>query len=439
MLPVLRKPRFLVFATTQAVSLFGDKLDYMALLALFAWFSRQSGWAQSRALATLSVISALPTILFGPVAGVLVDRWDRRRVMITCDAIRALLVLGVPLLLLATGRIEVVFALAFGVFLCGLFFNTARMAILPGLVDAEHGQNRANLLGANSLMNVTGRIATFLGMFLGGFVVDWTGWSGLGIRPSWSAGFYLDGLTYVVSVVGLIAIYRTIAPLAAPARRAGTPGATLFRAALDRLGHAFADFTDAWKLIVRTPSVIFVYCSVLAFVVIGAGVLILYIPLIQGMAGTGLNLGTRGVGLIAGVGSVGLLLSSVGYGFVGNRFRKHTVLLGAFLLLGTCALVLSFTDDLRIVLPGAFLAGLAISPIYIGMDTLVHESVPAEVRGRVFSNREWVLHLGFATTALILGQLTRVIPNRTLLAAVGAAVLAASVVGFFVTRNRNIG
>lgn len=439
MLAVLRKPRFLVFASTQAVSLFGDKLDYMALLALFAWFSRQTGWAQSRALAALSVVSALPVIIFGPIAGVLVDRWDRRRVMIACDSARALLVIGLPVLLLTTGRIELVFALAFGVFLCGLFFNTARMAVLPGLVDAEQGRNRANLLGANSLMNVTGRIATFLGMFLGGFIVDWTGWARFRIAPSWSAGFYLDGLTYLVSVVGLIAIYRTLAPAAAPARRAGTPGASLGRAVLDRAGHALADLTDAWKLIGRTPSVVFVYCSVLAFVLVGGAVLILFIPLVQGTAGGGLNLGTRGVGLIAGVGSVGLLASSVGYGIIGNRFPKHKVLLGSFVVLGACAVVLAFTRDLRVVLPGAFLAGLAVSPIYIGMDTLVHESVPAEVRGRVFSNREWVLHLGFAATAIVLGQLTRVAANELLLGSIGALVLVASVVGFLVTRKRAIG
>jgi len=440
-LQALKKPKFLVFATTQSASLFGDKLDYMAMLALFAWLSARGGWDQSRAIATLSVVAALPTVIFAPVAGLLVDRWDRRKVMIACDSLRVLIVLVIPFIAVRLSSMPLVYAAAFAVFLCGMMFNSARMSILPGLVDAEDDRTSKRILSANSFMNLTGRIATLLGMVLGGLIVDWQGWARIGISPPWSAGFYVDSLTYLVSVIGLIVIYKRIhAPAIERPVRSLPEAASTVKLMLHRTLHVFSDLADAWKLVVRTPSVMFVYASIVALVTIGAGVLVLYVPVIQGTSATGgLDMGTRGVGLIAGVGSVGLIISSVGYGIIGHRVPKHLVILAAFLTASACAAVLSQTDSLWLILPGAFFAGLSLSPIYIGMDTLVHEAVPNEIRGRVFSNREWVMHLGFALNALVLGQLTRVVPKRTLLLAVGIVVGTASIIGFFVTRRKNIG
>ncbi|MBN2537288.1 MFS transporter [candidate division WOR-3 bacterium] len=441
MLSALKKPKFLVFSITQSASLFGDKLDYMAMLALFAWLSARGGWDQSRAIATLAVVGALPTVIFAPAAGLLVDRWDRRKVMIACDSVRVLLVAAMPFVAAGLGSMTLIYAIAFSIFLCGLLFNTARMSILPGLVDAEEDLGSQRILAANSFINLTGRIATLLGMVLGGLIVDWSGWARIGIRPSWSAGFYVDALTYLVSVVGLIVIYRQVhAPPCERPLRSLPEAASTLRMMLARLLGVFTDLGDAWKLIGRTPSLLFVYASTVAFVALGAGVLVLFIPIIQLPADAGgLGLGTRGVGLVAGAGSVGLILSSVGYGAIGHRVKKHAVVLAAFLACSVCAVVLSFTSSVPIVMVGAAIAGLGLSPIYIATDTLVHESVPAGIRGRVFSNREWVLHVCFAINAFLLGQLTRVVPRRSLLLVIGALVGTASVVGFFVTRKKNVG
>ncbi len=438
---VLRKPRFLVFAATQSVSLFGDKLDYMALLALCAWFAGRTGIDSSRAIAALSVVAALPTVLFAPVAGVLIDRSDRGRMMIACDAARVLLVLALPMVALRLSSLPLALTVAFAVFLCGLFFNTARLSILPGLVDAGPDRNRGNLLAANSLTNFTGRVATLGGMVAGGFIVDWAGWHRLGIRPSWTAGFYLDAVTYVVSVVGLLLIYRGLErALPAAERTVQTTDEhrwTQIRKSIRaRLTCFFRDLADGWRLAIRTPAVLFVYCSTIALVVAGAGFLILYVPLIQG---AGFELGTRGVGIIAGVGSVGLLLSALAYGAVGRRLPRHSVILAAYLVIGLCIVVLARIESPVQVAAVVFVAGCALSPVYIAMDTLLHESVPAAMRGRVFSNREWVMHLAFGLTALAIGQLTRIAANRTLLFAIGVLVVTASLIGFVAARRRDIG
>ena len=445
---VLRKPRFLTFAATQSISLFGDKLDYMALLALIAWFSGRTGLDSSRAIAALSVVAALPTVLFAPVAGVLVDRADRGRVMIICDTARALLVLGLPVVALRLSNLPLAFSIAFTVFLCGLFFNTARLSIIPDLVGTGPDASSAPLLAANSLLSFTGRAATLGGMVAGGFIVDWTGWHRLGITPSWTAGFYVDALTYVVSVTGLLLIYRGLRSIPTAGRRSATKeqvpsdgstpdaGTGFTNTVRMRLAGFTSDLNEAWKLAARTPAVLFVYCSTIALVFAGAGFLVLYVPLIQG---AGFNLGTRGVGIIAGIGSVGLLVSALGYGAVGSRLPRHTAILAAFLVIGLCVVGLALIDSPVLVAVAVFLAGCALSPVYIAMDTLLHESVPAAIRGRIFSNREWVMHLAFGLAALTIGLLTRVAANRTLLFAIGVLVAAASIGGFIRTRGHDFG
>jgi DHA3 family macrolide efflux protein-like MFS transporter len=436
---VLRRPQFLIFAMTQSVSLFGDKLGYMAILALVAFFAERGGWDSSRAIAALAVVGALPTVIFGPLAGVFVDRRDRRKVMIVCDSLRTLIVLSMPLAALATGSIAIIFVLAFAVFLCGLLFQTARQSVLPNLVSDEEIVPPKRLLAANSFMNVTGRVATLFGMVLGGLIVDWSGWQRIGLAHSWSAGFYVDALTYAVSVLGLVLIYRRIAV----GRRLGvgrTGDRSSFRRLVqDKLRHVVDDLRGAWQVMVREPSVLFVYSAVLALVLVGAGFTVLFIPLVQGGAEVdGLGLGTRGVGLLAGVGSVGLIISAVGYGVVGHGLKRHHAVLGSIATLGVTIVIIAVWRSLVAVWVAAFVAGLAISPIYIGLDTLLHQTVPADARGRVFSTREWIMHAFFAGSAFLIGQLTRVAPKRGLLLVVGALVAAAGIAGFFLTHRRNI-
>uniref|UniRef100_A0A7C4GGG2 MFS transporter n=1 Tax=candidate division WOR-3 bacterium TaxID=2052148 RepID=A0A7C4GGG2_UNCW3 len=435
LLPVLRIPEFVAFSISQAVSLFGDKLDYMALLAMIAYFAQQFHWESARAISWLSVVVALPTILFGPLAGILVDRWDRRKVMVVCDSFRTVLVLAIPLLALATNNLYLIYSIAFLVFLFGLFFNTARMSIIPNLV----GQER--VLGANSFMNLIGRVATFLGMVVGGLVVDWSGWLRFRINPVWTAGFYLDALTYLVSVIVLLVIFRRLADSgrarAAPPRRHDE--VKVFFAQQSRM---LREVRELWQVVVREPAVMFVYASILMFVLLGAAVFVLYIPIIQSApdlpGAPGLGMGTRGVGYVAAIGSLGLVVSSIVFGAFGHRLKKHKVMLWSFLVLGLVAAGLAVSKSFAPVAPLAFIAGLALSPVNIGMDTLLHEVVPESARGRVFSTRDWLIHLLFALAALLIGQLTAFFPVRRLLFAVGVLVVAITIAGFFFTRGRRI-
>jgi MFS transporter, DHA3 family, macrolide efflux protein len=429
----------MVFSISQAISLFGDKLDYMALLAMIAYFATKYHWESARAISFLSVIITLPTILFGPLAGILVDRWNRAKVMIFCDTARALLVISIPLLILQTGSLILVYVIAFSVFLFGLFFNTCRLSVIPNLVSPRR------LLAANSFINFIGRVSTFFGMFLGGILVDWQIWHKIGIRYSWSAGFYLDSLSYWVSVIALIIIYRNLVVKkinnqTESASSESKKERNLLQLFYRVIANTIQDSKQAYLVIRRMPPVLFVYASILLMVIIGAAVFVLYIPVIQGArTELGLGLGTKGVGFIGAIGSIGLVVSSMAYGFIGHRLRKRNVILGGYLILGVIAILLAAFKTFVPAIPLAFIAGLMLSPIFIAQDTLLHETVPEEIRGRIFSTREWILHLSFALSAFVIGQLTIFFPKRNILLVIGFFIIILSTIGFFITRNKKIG
>lgn len=443
-LSVLRLRRFMIFSVSQAISLFGDKLDYMALLAMIAHFARIYHWEQARALSFLSVVIALPTIIFGPVAGILIDRWNRGKAMIICDTARALLVVAIPLLILKTGNLILVYGIAFFVFLFGLFFNTARLSVIPNLVSPRR------LLAANSFINLIGRVSTFLGMLLGGIIVDWQIWRKIGIKQSFAAGFYLDSLSYWISVIALIIIYpylsstRTFRVRSAsnfcPQDSLGKNNGSLERNYQITSLSIFQDLKQASLVIRKIPQVLFVYASILILVVLGASVFVLFVPIIQSTpVEFGFGLGTKGVGFVGAIGSIGLVLSSMTYGIIGHRIKKRNVILGGFLILGVIAILLAIFKTFVPVIPLSFIAGFLLSPIFIAQDTLLHEYVPESARGRIFSTREWLLHLSFAISAFLIGQLTLFFPKRLLFLIVGIFIMLLSIFGFIATRHKQIG
>ena len=146
----------------------------------------------------MMIATVAPTVL-APVVGAMVDRWNKRVTMILCDAMRAIIVAFIPLLYVTSGFVWPVYIVAFFVGLFGVFFNAAKMSLIPDLV--EHHQ----LLPANAALTTIGRFATVAGIVGGSVIVSWSIWSRLGLE-GWEAGFYLDSVSYAISVVTLIGI-----------------------------------------------------------------------------------------------------------------------------------------------------------------------------------------------------------------------------------------
>ncbi len=153
--------------TGQVVSEIGDWLNNIAVLALTIQLA--GAGHVGRAIALYAIARHLPLFLFGPVAGVVVDRADRRRVMIVADITRAILALGF-LLARQSSTLPVIYLVGASLFSVSAFFNVAKRAAIPNLVSGAD-----QLLTANSLSSSTTAATIAIGSALGGIVATLVG------------------------------------------------------------------------------------------------------------------------------------------------------------------------------------------------------------------------------------------------------------------------
>lgn len=153
-----KRVRQLWFA--QIVSELGDWLNFVALIQIIKQFS---GSAQASGL--LIILQMMPLVIFSPFSGALADRFDRRKIMIVADLLRAGVVLGL-LTIHKADQLWLLYLLSAMQFSLTAFFEPARSALLPNLAKGEE------LIQANALTGVTWSIILALGGALGGIISD---------------------------------------------------------------------------------------------------------------------------------------------------------------------------------------------------------------------------------------------------------------------------
>jgi MFS family permease len=168
--------------TGQVVSEIGDWLNNIAVLALAIQLAGDRG--VGLAVAAYAIARHLPLFIFGPVAGVVVDRVNRRRVMIAADLARAALALGF-MLASRLSSLAVIYVVGASLFSVSSFFNAAKRASIPNLVSSTE-----ELLAANSISASTTAATIAVGSALGGVVATALGRDTV---------FILNALTFLAS------------------------------------------------------------------------------------------------------------------------------------------------------------------------------------------------------------------------------------------------
>ncbi|MBL8145775.1 MAG: MFS transporter [Anaerolineae bacterium] len=167
-----RNPDYTRLWSAQVVSLLGDWFNTIILATLIAHYSDNDGLAISILLLT----RFLPPLLVTPFTGVLLDRFDRRRLLIASDIARLVIVLGY-LLVISADRIWLIYVLSALQFICSAVFEPGRSALLPAVVEPGD-LVRANVLGSvtwSAMLAVGGALGGFMSALLGpqiGLVLD---------------------------------------------------------------------------------------------------------------------------------------------------------------------------------------------------------------------------------------------------------------------------
>ena len=330
----------------QVISLTGDWFNTIASVIIVNRYS-----ASGLAVGGLFIARALPPFLLGPVAGVVADRFDRRKVLVVSDVLRA----GIVLCFLLVDRPErlwLLYVLTVLQFSVSAFFEPARAALVPGLVESNE------LLTANTLSSITWSAMLTLGGAIGGVTA-----SLFGVRVS----LLVDAASFLVSAVLVLSIPVQFSASAAHAVETG-----------------WQNFVDGLNYVrknvdVRLVTLVKALGQVGSFDIIAA----LYAAHIfrQGQEGaTTLGLMFTGFGVGAVLGP--LISNRLGNS---NPVWLRVAILGGFVCMPLAWLIVGIAPTLPVALAGCVLRGVGGSINWTYSDVLLQLTVPNHLLGRVFA------------------------------------------------------
>jgi len=404
----INNKNFLLLWIGQIISQFGDRLNQMALIAFI--FKRAPG--STFELAKLMSITIIPVFLIGPIAGVYVDRWDRRKTMYISDLVRALLVFTIPFFLMDTKSLIPLYIVVFLIFCLSRFFVPAKMSIIPDLVHKD------DLLMANSLVNTTGMIAAALGFGVGGVIVEILGAKG---------GFYLDAGTFLVSGI-LIFFVSARAGLKVKAKEVLRMGREMVevikKSVLEELIGVFG-FLRKQEKIKTILNILFMLWAALGSVYV---IIIVFIQRVFTSV-------VKDLGILAVFLGVGLFVGSILYGRFGKKFSYFKAIFSSLFVVGLVLIGFTITSyrfmNFQLAAAISFILGVSISPIMIASNTLVHELTDTEMRGKIFTALEIVMHAAFLSFMFITSGLAEYIGQFSILITVGGCVILIGIIGIF--------
>jgi MFS family permease len=350
-LKLLRQRNFSLLWFGQFISIIGDWVLFIALP-----FYTYSLTGSVLATGAMFMVSTLPRLLLGSVAGVFVDRWDRKRMMILADILRVFIVLML-VLVRSSSWLWLIYVSSFLESVVSQFFNPSKSAIIPLMVGEK------DLLAANSLNGLSDALTRLLGSALGGVLMGWLGFSSVVL---------LDAGSFLVSAFMILLIVMPVRPAAAPQEaRPSVNGGFL---------GVWRDWVDGLRLVKRNR-LLFMLFIVLAIAFLGDSMItVLIVPLVKVLMGGGSQL----LGWLMMTQGVGGLLGGLLIGQFGKHFAPRRITAIGLVITGLVILAIITIPHSMLVLPLMAVAGLAASTWIISSETLLQLGASDQFRGRIF-------------------------------------------------------
>ena len=219
----------------QLVSLLGDWFNTIVISALIVVYTEGSGY-QGIAVSGFLIARLLPPLLMRPVAGVLADRFDRKRLLIISDLLRALAVLGLLWTTQGPEYLPLVYVFTVIQFMISSIFEPARNAIMPSLLY------RHELVIGNTLSSVTWSAMLAVGAICGGIVAEL-----FGTRTA----LFVDALTFLLSAAIVMRVTVPAIPRSDIGQRIRQKSSSAERTFADGIRHLRANPGTAAALFVK--------------------------------------------------------------------------------------------------------------------------------------------------------------------------------------------
>ncbi len=357
----------------QVISEIGDHFNNIAVFTLALQYT-----GSGLVVSGIMLSRAIPAILAGPVAGVVLDRWDRRRIMVASDLVRCLVALGFLVTLRYRGS-WLLYVLSAVLMFASPFFTAGRSAILPTIT------NRDELHTATSLTQTTQWISLIIGTFTAGVIVT---------KLGFAAAFVINALSFLVSAICVWSL-RTSSGFRA-LRGPGQKG----------IVRPWDDYSQALRYMKSNPLVLGIALIGVGWATGGGAAQILFtlfgeLVFHRGAAGIATIWGSAGIGLLVG--------GTFGYK-IGSKIRFSTykwTISACYVVHGGAYVVFSQMQNFRLALFFIALSRAAVAVSSVLNYSQLLKYVPDQFRGRVFATNEsmvWATMLFSMTLAGVASQ-----------------------------------
>jgi MFS family permease len=389
-----RNRDFLLLWNGLTISTLGTNISTLALPLLVLALTHSPAQA-----GLLTATRLLPYLLFSLPAGALLDRWNRKSVMIGCDLVRWLALGSVPLAF-ALGHLTLIhlYLVAFVEGTAYVFFSLAQIAALPQVVSSAH------LPQAYALDTTTEYIGTLLGPGLGGFLIGLVPLVALGA----SLAYLADSFSYLVSLVSLLFIRVSF---------------QLKRTASSRYALR-KEIAEGLRFLWQRPLLRTMVMLTMTVNFLLSPVTLVVIVLVQGS----LHIDVRTLGIILSAGGIGGVLGGVIAPWIRTRIRFGQAIIGSVIVWSIATLLLALASSPLLLAVGVGVTSL-MWPIYGVILVSYRLSItPDNLQGRVNSAFRFLSYgsepLGTALGGLLLVPLG----PRSVLALIAAGLVLSSVV-----------
>ncbi|MGC4792026.1 MFS transporter [Micromonospora sp. DT178] len=347
--PLHRNRDFLLLWSGSAVSMLGSTASLVAYPLLVLALTGSPG-----AAGLAGFVALVPTLLFQLPAGALVDRWDRRRVMIWCDVLRALGV-GSIVAAIAVDELHLWHVLAVG-FVEGTLSVGYELAAGAAIPNVVHPSQVTTALSRNEARE---RAAVMAGTPLGGAL--------FGLGRIWP--FVLDTVSYLVSLLTLLFIRRDF--------QAGAGSATGAGAGTGKLA---AELTHGLRWLWGQP-----FLRTATLLVAGSNLLFRVLFLIIIVAFEAAGAAPAAIGLLLGVAGTSGVLGSLVATWCAGRFPMRAIVIAANWVWALMTCVIALTDD-RYLIGAAYALMWFVGPIWnVAVAGYQMALTPDHIQGRVLS------------------------------------------------------
>jgi MFS family permease len=386
---------------SHVISSFGDALTNLALL-----ITAQRLTGSTAAVATTAVAVALPQLLFGMFAGVLVDRWDRKRVMIASDLARAFLVLGF-LAVSSPDRMWILYVVAFVQASIGTLDNPARSSVVPQIVG------RDNLLAANSFFQSTMIIVGVAGTATAGVIA--------GVFDTLAPAFLVDAVSFAVSAT----LVTRIEIEGRPARTAGSEM---------QASGLWIELREGVRQILASPMLRTVVITA-GVVMLGLGAVnVLLVPFIVDE----LAVPETWFGVLEAAQVTSMVLAGGLVATVAQRIRPGRLLVVGLTGVALVVAAMSQAQSVWHLIGLLFAVGWFVTPTQAAISTIVQSEVPLEALGRVSSSLGTISTTAQVASMALSGIAAAMLGLRNVFVIAGLIVLVAAVVSLVVQRSGSL-